>query len=390
MLVNKWTNTNKNISSSLQKTSSIQVPSGSGMLMLKIYRNVLPKVRRYLQLWKKEAEEIPNYELRKQALLSINSKTFHCEGGSIYGLLAKEEIEPTIRFIVAYQTICDYLDNLCDRSTSLDPEDFRTLHQACLHALTPSAECINYYQFRQEQDDGGYLIKLVKTCQNVLKKMPSYQVIAHELLELADYYCTLQVHKHVKVQERVPRLKAWFEEHRNQIPEMKWYEFSACTGSTLGIFCLVAYGWNPNCSKELAIKVKNSYFPWVQGLHILLDYFIDQEEDRIGGDLNFCTHYNSQQEITERFVYFLLEADKAVSQLPHKHFHLMINRALLGVYLADKKVNEQNDVRKTAGQILRSCGGASLFFLWNALIMTRIRYQQIFVYQDKQLEKIII
>lgn len=160
---------------------------------------------------------------------------------------------------------------------------------------------------------------------------------------------------------------------------MKWYEFSACTGSTLGIFCLIAYASDPNCSKELAIKVKSSYFPWVQGLHILLDYFIDQQEDRMGGDLNFCTYYNSEQEITERFIYFLKEADKAVSQLPDKNFHRMINRALLGVYIADKKVNEQINVRKTARQILRSSGGSALFFLWNGLIMARIRYQQIFV-----------
>ncbi len=379
MLLNKLNDTNKNISYPIQKYSSIQVPSGSGMLMLKIYRDVLPRVRKYLKFWKNEAEQIPNHELRKQALLSIETKAFHCEGGSIYGLLAKGEIEQTIRFIVAYQTISDYLDNLCDRSTSQDPEDFRTLHQACLDALTPNAECINYYQFRQEQDDGGYLIKLVKTCQNVLKRLPSYQIVAPYLHELADYYCNLQVHKHVKVEERVPRLKAWFEEHRHKIPQMKWYEFSACTGSTLGIFCLIAYASDPNCSKELGIKVKNSYFPWVQGLHILLDYFIDQEEDRMGGDLNFCTYYNSEQEIAERFIYFLKEADKAVSQLPDKNFHRMINRALLGVYLADKKVNEQINVRKTARQILHSCGGSALFFLWNGLIMARIRYQQIFV-----------
>ncbi|MEG3851041.1 tetraprenyl-beta-curcumene synthase family protein, partial [Microcoleus sp. herbarium19] len=316
---------------------------------------------------------------RKQALLSINSKTFHCEGGAIYGLLAKAQIEATIRFIVADQTISDYLDNLCDRSTSLDPEDFRTLHQACLDALTPDAESINYYQFRQEQDDAGYLRQLVKTCQNVLNQLPSYQVIAPYLRQLADYYCNLQVHKHVKVEELVPRLKAWFEAHRHQIPEMKWHEFSACTGSTLGIFCLISYAGEPKFSKELAIEVRNSYFPWVQGLHILLDYFIDQEEDRIGGDLNFCTYYKSETEISERFLYFFKKADKAVSQLAHKHFHLMINRALLGVYLADRKVNEQRNVRKTARQILRSCGGTSLFFLWNALIMARIRYQPVFV-----------
>jgi tetraprenyl-beta-curcumene synthase len=198
-------------------------------------------------------------------------------------------------------------------------------------------------------------------------------MIRSSLLELAEYYCDLQVYKHIKVEERVPLLKAWFEQHRSQVPLMKWYEFAACTGSTLGIFCLVAYASDPNCSEDLAIKVKNSYFPWVQGLHILLDYFIDQEEDRIGGDLNFCTYYNNQDEITERFIYFLKQADRAVSELPHKQFHLMINRALLGVYLADRKVNEQIDVKKMAAEIIYSCSG-SLFFLWNALIMARIRH----------------
>jgi len=110
MLLNKWNNTNKNISYPIQKSSSIQVPSGSGMLLLKIYRDVLPRVRKYLKLWKNEAEKIPNPELRKQALLSMETKAFHCEGGSIYGLLAKEEIELTIRFIVAYQTIAAIIE----------------------------------------------------------------------------------------------------------------------------------------------------------------------------------------------------------------------------------------------------------------------------------------
>ena len=345
------------------------------MLMLRTYREVLPRVRKYLEFWQQEAEIIPNSELRKQALLSIESKAFHCEGGAIYGLLAQAKIEPTIRFIIAYQTICDYLDNLCARSTSLDPRDFRTLHQACIHALTPAADCINYYQFHQEQDDGGYLIKLVQTCQDVLKQLPSYRIVAPCLYELAYYYCNLQVHKHVKVQERVPRLQAWFKEHRDRLPELSWYEFSACSGSTLGIFCLVAYAGSPNCSEELATKVKNSYFPWIQGLHILLDYLIDREEDSIGGDLNFCNYYDSEQEISDRFIYFLKAADRAATQLPHGQFHLMINRALLGVYLADPKVNAKKNVKIIARKILLACGGSAFFFLCNGLIMTRIRCQ---------------
>ncbi|YAF98011.1 MAG: tetraprenyl-beta-curcumene synthase family protein [Nodularia sp. CChRGM 3473] len=355
----------------------MQVPYCAFFLMLRVYRDVLPQVSKHLAMWRKEAEQIPNNELRKQALLSIETKAFHCEGGSIYGLLAQENINLVIRFIVAYQTISDYLDNLCDRSTSLDPKDFRSLHQSISHALRLDTEYINYYHFRQEQDDGGYLVKLVKTCQAVLKQLPSYQIIAPSLHQLADYYCDLQVHKHVQVQERVPRLKAWFEAHRNQIPDMKWYEFSASTGSTLGIFCLVAYACSLNCSEELAIKVKNSYFPWVQGLHILLDYFIDQEEDRIGGDLNFCAYYSNDQEMIERFAYFIKQANQAVSHLPHKQFHRIINHALLGIYLADKKVDKDKKIKENAKKILGLSNISSLFFLWNGMIMFRLRSSQI-------------
>ena len=96
----------------IQTDALIQVPSGAGMLMLRTYREVLPRVRKHLELWRQEAQIIPNSELRKQALLSIESKAFHCEGGAIYRLLAQDNIEPTIRFIIACQTICDYLDGL--------------------------------------------------------------------------------------------------------------------------------------------------------------------------------------------------------------------------------------------------------------------------------------
>lgn len=47
----------------------------------KIILHVRPDVHRYLQEWKKRAENIPDPELRRQALMSIETKAFHCEGG---------------------------------------------------------------------------------------------------------------------------------------------------------------------------------------------------------------------------------------------------------------------------------------------------------------------
>ncbi|MCO7124897.1 tetraprenyl-beta-curcumene synthase family protein [Sporolactobacillus shoreicorticis] len=350
------------------------VPSRPIKLMAQIYRKVLPEVHGDLAKWKKRAEEIPDTELRKQALASIKTKTFHCEGGSIYGLLAEGHMKEIISFIVAYQTISDYLDNLCDRSTSLDPADFRCLHQSMLNALTPGAGPEDYYKHRSSSNDGGYLQDLVSECQTVLSQLSALERIQPALHELAGFYCDLQVHKHVTKDQRVPRLIEWFQKNKAHLPEMSWYEFAACSGSTLGIFCIVSYAASRGSEMgQLVGRIKDSYFPWVQGLHILMDYFVDQEEDRIEGDLNFCSYYCSNEEMISRFKHFIEEADAAIENMPNKNFHKMINRGLLGIYLADRKVARQRNVRVLARKLICKSGASALFFFINGWIYRRIR-----------------
>jgi len=328
----------------------------------KIFLQVRPQVHEHLQHWIDQARKIPNPELQKQALASIAGKTFHCEGGGIYGLLAGDRYREAIRFIVAYQTISDYLDNLCDRSTSLDPADFRILHTSMQHALTPGAKLDDYYRFRDEQDDGGYLAALVMTCQEVLAGLPGYKLIAPHLHELADYYCALQVYKHIRREERVPLMQAWFDEQKKALPPMAWYEFAACSGSTVGIFCLVAHACHQDCTALLVRNITDAYFPWVQGLHILLDYLIDQDEDRRGGDLNFCSYYHDYREMVARLSHFYKQANLSISALPYARFHRLINQGLLGIYCADKKVCRQKEVRMAARKLVFLGGGVGLFF----------------------------
>jgi tetraprenyl-beta-curcumene synthase len=350
------------------------VPAGPLTLMSQIYRKVLPDVHQELERWKKKADQIPDPELRRQAHASMETKAFHCEGGAIYSLLAGDKRREIISFIVAYQTISDYLDNLCDRSTSLDPEDFRCLHQSMLDALTPGAVHSDYYRFRGSCSDGGYLSELVATCQHILRRMDAWKTIHPSLLELAGFYCDLQVHKHVEKDQRVPRLIAWFKKYRDRLPEMSWYEFAACSGSTLGIFCIVSYAAaRGDEMRTLTGTIRNSYFPWVQGLHILMDYFVDQEEDRREGDLNFCNYYGSEEEMMKRFNYFIEEADDAIDNMPDRRFHKMINRGLLGIYLADKKVARQKNVRILARKLIRRAGGSGMFFFINGWVYRRLR-----------------
>lgn len=344
---------------------SLKVPTHPFSLMKRVYRDVFPVVYEELDLWKKRASGIPDEELRKQALASIETKAFHCEGGGILSLLAGSDFRSAVKFIVAYQTISDYLDNLCDRSTSMDPEDFAALHESMRDALTVGTPLKNYYRFRDEQDDGGYLWSLVTTCQDLLGSHRNYEIIAPHLERLAGYYCDLQVHKHVIEKERVPRLEEWFSLHKDGLPPMEWYEFSACTGSTLGIFCLVSQAYRESFSFQHAEKIVGGYFPYIQGLHILLDYFIDQEEDLDGGDLNFCTYYESEAVFMDRLRHFMEQADAYTAGLPFEKFHRLINRGLLGVYLSDRKVHDCKDISSMAKSIIKASGGTAYFFYMN-------------------------
>nr|WP_235420976.1 DUF2600 family protein [Jeotgalibacillus soli] len=65
---------------------------------------------------------------------------------------------------------------------------------------------------------------------------------------------------HVHEKERVERLKQWFETHKATFPQIAWYQVSACTGSTLGIFCLVSYTFRPDFDSSFSAVIQMAIF----------------------------------------------------------------------------------------------------------------------------------
>lgn len=342
-------------------------PRNPAVLMYRYYRYILPGVRARLAQWRHAAAAIPDLELRKQALASLDTKQFHCEGGAIYATVDIHSRHVLVSLIVAFQTISDYLDNLCDRSTSLDGDDFRMLHQSMLDAVDPGAGARDYYILHQERDDGGYLASLVGECQRCIGQLPSYPIVQTYVRQLVVLYCDLQVHKHIRHDLRERALFEWWEVHRSEYPGLLWNEFAAATGSTLGVFMLFLSAAATEVVDSQAKSILTAYFPYIGGLHILLDYLIDQQEDQEGGDLNFCRYYDSPAQAAERIGWMIDEAKAAIRLLDAPRFHGMIVEGLLAMYLSDPKAGLQSGVRLTRSLLMKKSPLSRLFFWFNSM-----------------------
>lgn len=299
-------------------------------------KEVFPIVKIELVSWQQKAC-LSNGILSQQALSSIDKKAFHAQGGSIYSLYNQSVDKELIKFIVALQTISDYLDNLCDRVGIEDDQAFLQLHCAIIDGLQRDPHFSDYYALYPYRDDGGYLKDLVHTCKDYVRKLPSYPLVQEEILYLGTLYSQMQAYKHTPVSLREQYLDNWAKPHLDKYPNLSVWEFSAAAGSTLGIFMLCTLAKSPNLKKNKVTQVMDAYFPWVCGFHILLDYFIDLQEDLATGDLNFVSYYADLEEKNQRLLWFLQQSLERISQLDYPLFHLTVIEGLLSMYLSDPK-----------------------------------------------------
>lgn len=309
------------------------------VLVGRFVHTVFPLVNSELHYWQTFAAEKAAPDLAEQALASIRDKKFHCQGGSIYSLYSQVDTTAFVRLVVALQTISDYLDNLCDRAGISDEAAFRQLHLAVTDALNPGTPLNDYYSFYPLKGDGGYLPALVERCREEASRLPSYHLVKESVLELASLYSDLQSFKHLDLSTRESKLFFWINNHLKKYPGLLPMEFAAAAGSTLGIFMLCAAAADKNLTEKSAAAIKEAYFPWICGLHILLDYFIDATEDKQHGDLNFVAYYADDQQTRERLLHFYSQALQQARATTSPVFAETVVNGLLAMYLSDPKTN---------------------------------------------------
>jgi len=350
--------------------TSVANPMNRVRLIYQFVSLIFPIVKQELNGWKRIAAQSPDSRLRQQATDSIRSKAFHCKGGSIYALYPGVNRVEAVRFIVAYQTMSDYLDNLVDSLEVQDEMAFSQLHLAMSEALDANAALSDYYLYYPYREDGGYLKRLVTTCQESIKKLPSYALVQPDAIKLAKLYSHLQTYKHLAVEEREAKMLNWINPYLTDYSEITAWEFAAATGSTLGIFCLYAIAFDPQMTEMKGQKISQAYFPWICGLHILLDYFIDLREDRETQQLNFVAYYDNTQMMSERLQLFVTNSLEQTQQLDHPKFHRAAVQGLLAMYLSDEK-SIDIDIRSVTKKLIRDSGLSVRLLYWSCCQLRR-------------------
>jgi tetraprenyl-beta-curcumene synthase len=303
---------------------------------------VIPRAGRELATIRARAAAIPDPALREQALASIDGKAYHVQGGCILAtFLPPAAARRYIAIVAAVETIYDYLDNLCDRLPGVTQQAFATLHESLFDALDDRRTPSDYYRAGPPGDDGGYLRSLVDAARAGLRELPNYHAVRDRLAEVARFYAELQVLKHGPPGARELACGAWYALNRERFPDLAWWEFAAACGSSLPVFALVELASRERLDPAEIDATTSAYFPGVSAIHILLDYFIDQAEDREHGELNFVACYGSSTEAVTRLRRLVRCTLERVRGLAGSARHRFLVQAMCVFYLTHPKVFEQ-------------------------------------------------
>lgn len=301
---------------------------------------VLPLARRALEQLEHLANRIPDEELRRQARFGLRSKDYHVAGACILAtLLPSGAREHYVEIVAPLEAIYDFLDGLCDRHPLTEPAAFRRLHLALCDALNPSGPLHEYYLYGPPGDDGDYLLSLVRRVRASLARLGDHELLLPYFTEAVSLYTDAQTFKHLPRGEREQACMRWHARESARFGDLSWWEFGAAAGSQFQVYGPLYAAF---CSDvDRAAQTYAAYFPAFSALHVLLDAFIDQQEDRDHGELNWVRCYPSFGCFVERARELAARARERFAQLAMPRAHTFALRVMALFYLTHPKVYQQ-------------------------------------------------
>jgi len=313
---------------------------GTFLTLLRFLRTIVPQAARALAEIRARAQAIPDRRLRAEAVASAEHKAYHVAGACILATFLPPDLQRKYVAIVApLETIYDFLDNLCDRHPDVPPAAYPTLHRALADALDPARGPADYYADGPSGGDGGYLRWLVERTQAGLRELPDLAALAPRFAEAAAFYADLQTFKHLPPGQREEACIAWYDRNRERFASLEWYEFAAAAGSQWQVYVPLFLAMAGE--REAIGAGYDAYFPPVAALHVLLDAFIDEAEDREHGELNLASVYGGDARMRERVALLAGEAERRFALLPVPDRHRFVLSVMALFYLTHPKVAAQ-------------------------------------------------
>jgi tetraprenyl-beta-curcumene synthase len=294
----------------------------------------LRPARRELRRWEDEADSIPDPVLRAQALAALAEKGLNVEAVAVFATLAPRAYRRrALGAIATLQIAIDYIDSLSEGSTAEPLEDGLRLHQALAVALTPGAEPLDWYRFHPRADDGGYLSRLVASCQESVRSLPAATAVLPLARAAASRCGEGQSYTHAAARGEVRQLQDWAD-GLDSPAGYRWWEVAAGASSSVAAHALIAAAADRETSAGEAALIDAAYFPPIGALTVLLDDLIDREEDALAGEHNYLTYYRDSQAAADRLALIAARASAATAKLRDARRHAAILSGVAGFYLS--------------------------------------------------------
>jgi tetraprenyl-beta-curcumene synthase len=223
---------------------------------------------------------------------------------------------------------------------SADPVlDGERLHSALLFALGWGAS-LDWYEHHPQREDGGYLDRLLEECRGAFARLPKYAVAAPAARAAAERIVAFQSLNLSEAQGDHAGLEQWARGATPPGAGLQWWETAAAAGSSLGVHALIAAAADARLGERDAELLEQAYFPWIGGLHSLLDNLIDKHEDEAAGHRSLVEYYGPQR-AAERMRWMAEQASRLAEELPHGRRHTVVLAGMIGNYLSTPEAHSR-------------------------------------------------
>ncbi len=306
------------------------------------------------------------------------------EGAAAFAAFAPRAHRAAVaRATSAFQAAYNLLDILGEQPSADPILDGRRLHEALLFALTPpgpeandadhtesseraaagthphpgegaTVTALDWYQHHPQNEDGGYLEALLRECRIAVATLPSYTTVASSARASAARIVAFQSLNLSESQGDHEGLERWALEATPPGAGLQWWETAAAAGSSLGVHVLIAAAAGKELESGEVRALSDAYFPWIGGLHSMLDNLIDKHEDEAAGHRSLIEYYGPQR-AAERMGWLATQASRAARELPHNSRHVVILAAMIGNYLSTPEAHSA-ELRPVSDSVLETVG----------------------------------